>query len=225
MPSLYSTALKFLSTPSARRATLRRCLLPCRRHISIHALREEGDSSITFSRSSSFIFLSTPSARRATNAGDRHLPRHDISIHALREEGDLPHHLGVCFMDCISIHALREEGDAVCTTTYPASSFLSTPSARRATAPILTLETFLRHFYPRPPRGGRPETTSFFVKLFGISIHALREEGDLPSLRCLTGTRNFYPRPPRGGRPFGYDLRRDLLEISIHALREEGDDV
>ena len=56
---------KFLSTPSARRATPqgRTCNLPCR--ISIHALREEGDSSISFSK------------RRAR-----------ISIHALREEGD-----------------------------------------------------------------------------------------------------------------------------------------
>ena len=35
-----------------------------------------------------------------------------------------------------------------------------------------------------------------------ISIHALREEGDLSaSTSKLPQTSNFYPRPPRGGRP------------------------
>ena len=40
-----------------------------------------------------------------------------------------------------------------------------------------------------------------------ISIHALREEGDLLRLRCSGLRRDFYPRPPRGGRP-GPDLTR-----------------
>ena len=56
----------FLSTPSARRATLDD--LPPRyraQAISIHALREEGD-----------------------DRGDRHRSGRTISIHALREEGD-----------------------------------------------------------------------------------------------------------------------------------------
>ena len=35
----------FLSTPSARRATSRQRRGECLRHISIHALREEGDAS------------------------------------------------------------------------------------------------------------------------------------------------------------------------------------
>ena len=77
-------------------------------------------------------------------------------------------------------------------------------------------------FYPRPPRGGRRSITSglgtktlflstpsarratyfFFVpcRLLWISIHALREEGDIFS-QC------------------SHNKRR----ISIHALREEGD--
>ena len=33
-----------------------------------------------------------------------------------------------------------------------------------------------------------------------ISIHALREEGDLPHIFCSTLVFYFYPRPPRGGR-------------------------
>ena len=34
------------------------------------------------------------------------------------------------------------------------------------------------NFYPRPPRGGRRGGLNEFGQLFGISIHALREEGD-----------------------------------------------
>ena len=78
---------RFLSTPSARRAT---SPIPTWRicdHISIHALREEGDQH------------------------DFHVwCIHDISIHALREEGDAGRH-GSCAAALISIHALREEGD------------------------------------------------------------------------------------------------------------------
>ena len=84
---------------------------------------------------------------------------------------------------------------------YPgASKFLSTPSARRAT-----------------PADGRE---GVYRK---ISIHALREEGDIRDSELSGEDCDFYPRPPRGGRqelpiPF-----RVMSKISIHALREEGD--
>ena len=38
----------------------------------------------------------------------------------------------------------------------------------------------------------------------GISIHALREEGDLTCLHRSGAAHNFYPRPPRGGRQYLY---------------------
>ena len=123
-----------------------------------------------------------------------------ISIHALREEGDFIPNGGFSPTKEISIHALREEGDPCGWTSTPthsyfyprpprggrlvrrfpilqSSKFLSTPSARRATI-------------SRLPPGKRPK----------ISIHALREEGDL-----------------------ALDLGAQVVEISIHALREEGD--
>ena len=124
---------KFLSTPSARRATtIRRCSR-CQTPISIHALREEGDRSFTAFSAEKQVFLSTPSARRATisssvlsahlvisihalreegDAGKAHerTSVHDISIHALREEGD-PAAVPPVRQSSISIHALREEGD------------------------------------------------------------------------------------------------------------------
>ena len=81
-------ALEFLSTPSARRATCCPSVLCSSGHISIHALREEGDlfgvaynvlCAISIhalreegdpfkfcARPGQFEFLSTPSARRAT---------------------------------------------------------------------------------------------------------------------------------------------------------------
>ena len=55
--------------------------------------------------------------------------------------------------------------------------FLSTPSARRAT-----------------PKSYRQIASKL------ISIHALREEGDLFKRIHIAIVRNFYPRPPRGGR-------------------------
>ena len=57
---------RFLSTPSARRATPATTILFPVLGISIHALREEGDASSTQTRLLSSRFLSTPSARRAT---------------------------------------------------------------------------------------------------------------------------------------------------------------
>ena len=80
----------------------------------------------------------------------------EISIHALREEGDHRGRADAALLRSISIHALREEGDPLLAKLYPVrwnfyprpprggrlsrfhltdifSSFLSTPSARRAT--------------------------------------------------------------------------------------------
>ena len=147
---------RFLSTPSARRATdhvIARVNAQC---ISIHALREEGDVTAVEAGTNSNVFLSTPSARRATGAGPAPEDRIPISIHALREEGDSP------LMMCETLSA----------------RFLSTPSARRATILLAPAKYLFWNFYPRPPRGGRPLVIFFLFLLLPISIHALREEGD-----------------------------------------------
>ena len=105
-----------------------------------------------------------------------------ISIHALREEGDSAARTVIGF-ETISIHALREEGDDR----------------------IAQRKDDLADFYPRPPRGGRPLLSKILPKLSiflstpsarratrrhpqlprlqAISIHALREEGDLGSMK------------------------------------------
>ena len=194
--------IQFLSTPSARRATAKRMKAKIRHWISIHALREEGDSHDPTMKARFSQFLSTPSARRATCrcAGKRtaigyFYPRPPRG-------GRRRDEIIVIQLDAnISIHALREEGD---------SAWTAAPPSRQ-------------NFYPRPPRGGRPEIDSYLEETKLISIHALREEGDglavlspyspakflsTPSARRATRRplrlgclgRYFYPRPPRGGR-------------------------
>ena len=105
-----TVGVKFLPTPSARRATSCTGAAVYPHRISTHALREEGDvirDTITGLYANfyprpprggrletlefmlcSFQFLPTPSARRATDQV-RFLSSHvSISSHALREEGD-----------------------------------------------------------------------------------------------------------------------------------------
>ena len=78
--------------------------------------------------------------------------------------------------------------------------FLSTPSARRATPECRRRQCPHRHFYPRPPRGGRQFAPKCKPAEQYISIHALREEGDGQGLPLYSHLGHFYPRPPRGGR-------------------------
>ena len=157
--------------------------------ISIHALREEGDLVSTLTQTAQTLFLSTPSARRATNGGTEMEFKNKISIHALREEGDQSHFSTLRQYLHISIHALREEGDRFSPSILiTIDVFLSTPSARRATIVSGGGGFSFCNFYPRPPRGGRltdPENTCPEWK---ISIHALREEGDMTYL-CRTSTK------------------------------------
>ena len=123
--------------------------------------------------------------------------------------------------------------------------FLSTPSARRATGwPCRALRP-CSDFYPRPPRGGRLAAGAcldsdlrflstpsarrathigFIAGIYdGISIHALREEGDFFQPSQL-GVQVKFLSTPSARRATGNN--RYVIyssKISIHALREEGD--
>ena len=151
--------------------------------ISIHALCEEGDQGNTAALSVTTIFLSTPSARRATGTGKHRRASNPISIHALCEEGDHAARDKSRPASPISIHALCEEGDHLrCRLSLVTSSFLSTPSARRATQLSTAADRCTHYFYPRPLRGGRPDAGVVDNSVHDISIHALCEEGDLAYL-------------------------------------------
>ena len=117
-----------------------------------------------------------------------------ISIHALREEGDL--FSQVCKDGIvISIHALREEGDGTSWSwrTLPCISI----HALREEGDDNDVDKFIASFdfYPRPPRGGRPEgvTREYFVHI--ISIHALREEGDMRTVYRVQTAQTFLSTP------------------------------
>ena len=192
----------FLSTPSARRATLSVGQRLAQTRISIHALREEGDSLHHVQSVPIRLFLSTPSARRATRsaaspAAERYYfyPR--------------PPRGGRPGISCWISRTGR---------------FLSTPSARRATGlDGLACGDGNADFYPRPPRGGR--------QTHGNKAPPEYRFLSTPSARRATSCgayhqsvrHYFYPRPPRGGRPDGAGHGRRTCCISIHALREEGD--
>ena len=123
----------------------------------------------------------------------------------------------------ISIHALREEGDQWMRDPYTLLVFLSTPSARRATIEDLIEPEAVEHFYPRPPRGGRPAASGLYKTTVDISIHALREEGDFCFLP-LTITYTQFLSTPSARRATRMALPGlQSSGISIHALREEGD--
>ena len=75
--------------------------------ISIHALREEGDLSVSVMTGLISSFLSTPSARRATRAAGVVPPVGLISIHALREEGDSKNRDKISIFKQIIQHSAR----------------------------------------------------------------------------------------------------------------------
>ena len=102
----------------------------------------------------------------------------------------------------ISTHALREEGDC----------------------PVPAANSPAYHFYPRPPRGGRPDLfiDVFFDALFLPTPSARRATPGRPGLGRQP--QHFYPRPPRGGRLSRRAWSTAGWCISTHALREEGDD-
>ena len=197
---LRSLLVGFLSTPSARRATHTTTKQEDKNHISIHALREEGDDGIFFISLFKNGFLSTPSARRATvmipraaDAPTNFYPRPPrggrlACVTTLLNCGDFyprpprgGRHIfrqSLAYLIPISIHALREEGDPTgqhgC---FPVLLFLSTPSARRATNGSGSIDV-----------GG----------IFLSTPSARRATIAATARETIHG--DFYPRPPRGGR-------------------------
>ena len=142
---------EFLSTPSARRAT-----------------QQEKEKAETDAE-----FLSTPSARRATQ-------------NIVREELE----------EVISIHALREEGDPIqADVTVAADHFYPRPprGGRRSYSKKHGQQH--KDFYPRPPRGGRQRIKIDPDDGEKISIHALREEGDGEDAYTLVKEDEFLSTP------------------------------
>ena len=171
------------------------------RGISIHALRGEGDPLVAKCDGDQWHFYPRPPRGGRLIGRMENFQKYRISIHALRGEGDVAQKL----------------------TERMEKEFLSTPSAGRATRLKATKGATTKYFYPRPPRGGRLKGYLDKLNAEGISIHALRGEGDpydvwlaayrskflsTPSAGRATRypygwekvSKDFYPRPPQGGR-------------------------
>ena len=82
----------------------------------------------------------------------------------------------------ISIHALREEGDTAGSSKSPKTGY----------------------FYPRPPRGGRPQRLRpRLPKQKFLSTPSARRATCVVRVTAACED-DFYPRPPRGGRREGF---------------------
>ena len=168
--------------------------------ISIHALCEEGDpysmAAFTAAKnfyprplrggrrmcrqllSSSHYFYPRPlRGGRLAFSTSKYLTR-QISIHALCEAGDPLSALRSPGQSNFYPRPLRGGRLTVGDPSGPESVFLSTPSARRATAADFNRRLSNFDFYPRPLRGGRLPTMQRTGCVAPISIHALCEEGD-----------------------------------------------
>ena len=87
-----------------------------------------------------------------------------------------------------------------------------------------TFEPPLFHdFNPRPPWGGRQDSSSGSELNIFISIHALRGEGDAKAEAHSVEVPVFQSTPSVGRATVFYRTHRRKLVISIHALRGEGD--
>mgnify|MGYP000012344958 CR=1 FL=1 len=157
-------------------------------HISIHALREEGDDRGTAPSGSRRYFYPRP-----LRGGRQHAACGD-------------HAVGLF----LSTPSARR-------ATAPAESgmglravFLSTPSARRATRASLEPHDALTRFLSTP--SARRAT-----------CHALREEGDLGLFDGLFPRREFLSTPSARRATGAAGRQQGQRRISIHALREEGD--
>ena len=80
-----------------------------------------------------------------------------------------------------------------------------------------------KYFYPRPPRGGRLTSALPSPQKAGISIHALREEGDDNRLEYEVVGHGFLSTPSARRATEVAQTVLPIISISIHALREEGD--
>ena len=222
MPVFRLLRLLFLSTPSARRATPRCLLSGYGFRISIHALREEGDVHNLSPFRFEMDFYPRPPRGGRPFFMMVILALPGISIHALREEGDVKRSGKID--GAILFLSTPSARRATCFQPMPglllSNFYPRPPRGGRLTSAFLSRTT--SNFYPRPPRGGRRRHDMADIAASGflstpsarratlrlrqspgvvvISIHALREEGDVSPGNTSSRYTDFYPRPPRGGR-------------------------
>ena len=215
--------------------------------VSIRTLCGEGDGRRGKAERHQFQHF-YPRPPRGGRPGKAHLCCCGSDFYPRPPRGGRPHLFTDGAQECvISIHALREEGDmAVASSSSTSVSFLSTPSARRATR--LPPKISVVYAFLSTPSARRATCDFGLVPVVFLFLstpsarratrHSSRaplkpEFLSTPSARRATtcavcsskALSHFYPRPPRGGRRLPHTCSTLGVRISIHALREEGDHV
>ena len=212
---------QFLSTPSARRATERLDEGVGDVVISIHALREEGDSSAASPRASPAYFYPRPPRggrlfvlQKSQIFFDYFYPR---PPRGGRREKSRTKFILEKFLSTPS----ARRATFLDTPSIPRDPrFLSTPSARRATE-VLVQKLAAYEFLSTPSaRRATIIGQELFFWCF-ISIHALRER--LGGVVVDAARHEFLSTPSARRATNAVQLILESLSISIHALREEGD--
>ena len=192
--------------------------------ISIHALRVEGDLAAFLNK----MLEELISIHALRVEGDVLCVHRQcgvcISIHALRVEGDYKT-CHICIrIDQISIHALRVEGDGEKFALLYRFNYISIHALRVEGDAAEKLGFTNRiNFYPRPPGGGRRQTSISCSAAGGFLSTPSGWRATMIAHPAAILPHNFYPRPPGGGRRLRTGDGEMLAKISIHALRVEGD--
>ena len=149
--------------------------------ISIHALLAESDPAVIKNRTAFSVFLSTLSLRRAT-AHDEKGPGGVFDFYPRSPCGERPMGALTTFpasyfyprSPCGERHWPRV---MVSPTLY---FYPRSPCGERLTVTSPKSVIYLLDFYPRSPCGERRRGKDDGAEIFGISIHALLAESDLP---------------------------------------------
>ena len=153
----------------------------------------------------------------------RFIRQHRISIHSLRMEGDFLRH---CRSGggCADFNPLPPHGGRLVDAAYQTYvvTFQSTPSAWRETTHVW--DTVVVSAFQSTPSAWRETQKRWeHCRIYDISIHSLRMEGDRCCFYVAALALNFNPLPPHGGRPSSTHFSGRRKKISIHSLRMEGD--
>ena len=190
---------EFQSTPSARRATIFSNKTIHFLYISIHALREEGDSCLELCRS----FMPNFNPRPPRGGRPVQLRYYGLGI---KDFNPRPPRGGRRFHGIVF---------------FLHSNFNPRPPRGGRHADILPFRSIV-NFNPRPPRGGRQPLPSSTPPFYAFQSTPSARRATISG--CIVTLDSLFQSTPSARRATGVSVCvRYIFTISIHALREEGD--
>ena len=191
--------------------------------VSIHATLAGGDLHPYHRQDWTQAFLSTPPSRVATGKHGKQ---------GRRRYSFYPRHPRGWRLDGITIKNTQKEflstpPSRVATRATRAPLhfwlFLSTPPSRVATRSGSPCWWTRSGFYPRHPRGWRPEQVGSNEWGFGVSIHATLAGGDTPPSLSGASHGKFLSTPPSRVATTAGNNIIPRIKVSIHATLAGGD--